>query len=126
MQTVLRKTQYVGTFGYNDSADLGEVGFFEYADLNALWQSFELSEALNQAYEQMGNPAYSRILLATDEQGFVIFHLLMISTRFIGIDVQNQALTKAKQWLSEQGVPWQLPENDWVEETIATGGDLPF
>jgi hypothetical protein len=41
-----------------------------------MWGAFVVSEGLNDAFETLGEPTYSRILTATDDDGYILFHLL--------------------------------------------------
>ena len=74
-----------------------------------LWQAFEASEALNQTFDALGEPTYSRIVLATDVDGYILFHLLILSIHFISRQRETDAIERAKQWLVEQGEDWNVP-----------------
>jgi hypothetical protein len=125
-----RKTRYLGEFGYNDSPqELGEpAGFWKFKNYRVLWGAFVVSEGLNDAFETLGEPTYSRILTATDDDGYILFHLLMMSVRFISREREAEAIALAKAWLQAQGVDWHLPEAEWQDDDgeSAPKIDLPF
>jgi hypothetical protein len=73
--------------------------------------------------------AYSRIVLATDADGYILFHLLILSVHFISREREAQAIDLAKAWLLEQGLDWRLPENEWYVEDDGEESsmiELPF
>lgn len=121
-----RKTSYVGCLGYNDSPeDLGEPsGFWQFENDRRLWQAFEVSESLNHAFDMLGEPTYSRIVLATDDDGYILFHLLILSVKFISIARETEAIELAKAWLIEQGVDWNTPDGN--QEEFLPPTELPF
>ncbi len=122
----MRKTSYLGTLGYNDSPEaLGEPsGFWQFEDYQKLWQAFEASEQLNRAFDTLGEPTYSRIVMATDDDGYILFHLLILSVQFISREREAQAIDSAKVWLLESGLDWRLPDAD--NTTNTTTIELPF
>jgi hypothetical protein len=131
MPPPVRKSKYLGTLGYNDSpAELGEPsGFWHFESSKRLWQAFEISESLNQTFDTLGEPTYSRIVLATDEDGYILFHLLILSVLFISREREVQAIELAKAWLLEQGLDWRLPEAEWHVEDDGEESptiELPF
>jgi hypothetical protein len=130
MPPPVRKSKYLGTLGYNDSpAELGEPsGFWHFESYKRLWQAFEISESLNQTFDMLGEPTYSRIVLATDEDGYILFHLLILSVHFISRERETHAIELAKAWLSEQGMDWRLPETEWQieDDSLAPSIELPF
>jgi hypothetical protein len=126
--TRARQTSYVGCFGFNDSpAELGEpAGFWQFESHAKMWSAFEISENLNKTFDALGEPTYSAILMATDGDGYILFHLLILSTKFISIARENEAIDLAKQWLVGQGIDWNLPESEWQEKANTNAFDLPF
>jgi hypothetical protein len=124
----VRKTKYLGCFGYNDSPkELGEpAGFWHFENHQALWHAFGISESLNEAFDTLGEATYSRIVMATDDDGYILFQLLILSVQFISIARETEAIELAKQWLVEQGINWHLPESEWQEQTNTKSFDLPF
>lgn len=83
MLNAMSATQYRGCVGYNDSPEvLGEPsGWWWFEDYSQMWATFEQSESLNRAFDVLGSPTYSAILWVTDEMGFVLFHLFVMSAR---------------------------------------------
>lgn len=100
-----RKTHYLGAFGYNDSpAELGEPsGFWQFESYQKLWQAFEMSEVMNKTFDTLGEPTYSRIAIATDDEGYVLFHLLILSAKYISASRAGEAVDLAKAWVRERG-----------------------
>ncbi len=98
-----RKTAYLGCLGYNDSPDeLGEPsGFWHFNDEGHMWGAFARSQGMNEAFETLGEPTYSAVLLATDADGYVLFHLLVISVEPI-YPREVELVERAKGWLSNQ------------------------
>lgn len=97
--------RYLGCFGYNDSpADLGEPsGFWSFNAIDDLWASFTVSEQLNRTFDLLGAPTYSAVLMDTDEQGAVLYHLLVLSVKPI-YPRQSQILEDARAWLASHGL----------------------
>lgn len=79
---------------------------------------------MNDAFDTLGEATYSRIVMATDEDGYILFHLLILSAKFISLARETEAIELAKHWLAEQGIDWYLPENEWQANTSSF--DLPF
>jgi hypothetical protein len=99
-----RKTQYLGCFGYNDSPnELGDpAGFWRYDDDDAMWSAFNRAQMLDDIFGKLGEPTYSAVLLATDADGYVIFHLFVISVQ--PIRPREALLIEAAQgWIVAQG-----------------------
>jgi hypothetical protein len=126
----VRKTKYLGCFGFNDSPEaLGEpAGIWHFENMRDLWHAFGISEALNEAFDTLGEATYSRIAMATDEDGYILFHLLILSVKFISLTHETEAIELTKQWLAEHNIDWRLPESEWQIEnvTIAPPIELPF
>jgi hypothetical protein len=122
--TSLRKTRYVGCFGYNDSPDeLGEpAGVWQFPNYDAMWATFEISESLNRAFDTLGEPTYSAILLAIDTEGYLLFHLLVVSAKRI-YPRELEVIEGAKARLLEQGIVWNVPESENGQVTLE---DIPF
>ena len=120
----LRKARYVGCFGYNDSPDeLGEpAGFWQFTNYDKMWATFEISESLNRAFAALGEPTYSAILLAIDSEGYLLFHLLVVSAQRI-YPRELELIDSAKAWLLEQGIVWNVPESEKGQVTLE---DIPF
>lgn len=76
-----RKTGYWGCYGYNDSPEaLGEpAGFWQFESYDALWQAFEIAQMLNKALDHLGASTDAHLLTGKDEDGFILFHLLVLS-----------------------------------------------
>jgi len=106
-----RKTRYLGCLAHNDSPDdLGAPDGFWWFNAEAqMWGAFARSQGLNDAFEALGAPTYSAVLTATDDDGYVLFHLLVISTQPVRPRQQN-FIDQAKQWLTDQQVRWETPE----------------
>jgi hypothetical protein len=126
-----RKTSYVGCFGYNDSPEeLGEpAGFWQFPDSAKMWSAFVISEDLNDGFESLGEPTYSAILMAADGDGYILFHLLVLSAKYI-YPREQELIDAAKAWMLQTGIAWNIPETDEempVDEwkTIREE-DLPF
>ena len=68
--TSRRKTDYLGCLGYNDNPN------------------------------ELGEPTYSAVLLATDPDGYALFHLLVISVEPI-YPREVALLERAKGWLGQ-------------------------
>ena len=100
MTDTIRKTAYLGCLGYNDSPDeLGEPsGFWHFTDHAAMWGAFARSQGMNDAFEALGEPTYSAVLLATDADGYVLFHLLVISVEPI-YPREVELVEQARGWL---------------------------
>ena len=100
MTDTIRKTAYLGCLGYNDSPDeLGEPsGFWHFNDQAHMWSAFARSQGMNQAFETLGEPTYSAVLLATDHDGYALFHLLVISVEPI-YPREAELVELAKGWL---------------------------
>src|SRR5215213_1327094 len=107
------RTSYVGCFGYNDSPEeLGEpAGFWQFPDTAKMWSAFQISEDLNDGFESLGEPTYSAILMATDEDGYILFHLLVLSTKRI-YPREQELIKAAKAWMLQEGFAWNIPEVD--------------
>jgi hypothetical protein len=92
---------YLGSIGYNDSPEaLGEPGgFWLFANYAELWHAFTISESLNDAFTELGEPTYSRILTGTDSDGAIIFHVLVLSLHPIYQEQAQAILDKAVAWL---------------------------
>jgi hypothetical protein len=120
-----RKTTYVGCFGYNDSPEeLGEPsGFWQFPSYAKMWGAFEISEGLNKTFDALGEPTYSAILLATDADGYILFHLLVLSVKRIYLR-EKELLESAKIWMLEAGIAWNIPESE--DEEYLPPRDLPF
>ena len=118
-----RKTTYVGCFGYNDSPEeLGEPsGFWQFADDAKMWSAFVISEDLNDGFDALGEPSYSAILMATDEDGYILFHLLVLSVKRIYPRAQ-ELIEAAKAWMLEAGIAWNVPDDEVYLPPI----ELPF
>jgi hypothetical protein len=118
-----RKTSYVGCFGYNDSPhELGEpAGFWQFPDTTKMWSAFRISEDLNEGFELLGEPTYSAILMATDEDGYILFHLLVISVKRI-YPREQELLEAAKVWLLSEEIAWNMPDDEAYSPPI----ELPF
>jgi hypothetical protein len=99
-----RKTTYLGSFGYNmNPQELGEPsGFWQFASYADLWQAFEASEALNLAFDTLGEPTYSRIVIATDDDGYILFHLLILDTQFISSEREAKVIEMAREWIQNR------------------------
>ena len=97
-----RKTAYLGCLGYNDSPDeLGEPsGFWHFSDEGHMWSAFARSQGMNEAFETLGEPTYSAVLLATDADGYALFHLLVISVEPI-YPREAERVEQAKGWLAQ-------------------------
>lgn len=80
---------------YDEQGDLGG-GFYRFANYAELWHAFEISEAFNRAYETLGEPTYSRILTGADANGYIIFHVLVLSLEPV-YEEREQAIL-AKTW----------------------------
>jgi len=95
-----RKTTYLGCLGYNDSPDeLGEPsGFWHFNDEGHMWGAFARSQGMNEAFETLGEPTYSAVLLATDVDGYALFHLLVVSVKPI-YPREAELIERAKGWL---------------------------
>jgi hypothetical protein len=67
-------------------------------------------------------------VLATDEDGYILFHLLILSVHFISREREAHAIELAKTWLLGQGLDWRLPEAEWHVEDNSTASTigLPF
>ena len=105
-----RKTRYLGCMAYNDSPEaLGEPGGFWWFHAEAeMWGALARSEGMNDAFEALGEPTYSAVLTATDDDGYVLFHLLVISVE--PVHPREAALIEgAKQWLRDHQVNWMVP-----------------
>jgi len=100
---MMRTTHYQGCWGYNDSPDeLGEpFGFWHFEEEAHMWGALTRSEGLNAAFETLGAPTYSAVLLATDAQGYALFHLLVISVNPIH-PRQADLLAHAQAWLASR------------------------
>lgn len=120
-----RRTSYVGCFGYNDSPEeLGEpAGFWQFPDTAKMWLAFTTSEDLNEGFELLGEPTYSAILMATDEDGYILFHLLVLSVKYI-YPREKELLEAAKIWMLKAGIAWNIPESE--DEEYLPPRDLPF
>jgi hypothetical protein len=118
-----RKTSYVGCFGYNDSPEeLGEPsGFWRFTDDTKMWSAFIISEDLNEGFELLGEPTYSAILMATDEDGYILFHLLVLSSKRI-YPREQELIAAAKAWMLEENIAWNVPDDDAYFPPI----ELPF
>ena len=105
MTTPARKTRYVGCFGYNDSPnELGEpTGFWQFPDSAKMWSVFTISEDLNEGFEDLGEPTYSAILMATDGDDYILFHLLVLSTKRI-YPREQELIETAKAWMLQEGI----------------------
>ena len=101
--TPRRLQPYVGCLGYNDSPDeMGEPGgFWHFTDQTAMWTSFSRSEGLNDAFETLGAPTYSAILIGTDANQYVTFHVLVISTQPIR-PREADILAQTQAWLDRR------------------------
>ena len=97
-----RKTAYLGCLAYNDSPEeLGEpFGFWHFTDEGHMWGAFARSQGMNEAFETLGEPTYSAVLLATDPDGYALFHLLVISVEPI-YPREAALLERAKGWLGQ-------------------------
>jgi hypothetical protein len=126
----VRKTKYLGCFGYNASPEeLGEPsGFWHFENHQKLWHAFGISEALNEAFDTLGETTYSRIVMATDGDGYILFHLLILSVQFISRELEAHTIELIKTWLLGQGQDWRLPESEWQVEDEANVPriELPF
>jgi hypothetical protein len=118
-----RKTSYVGCFGYNDSPEeLGEPsGFWRFTDDAKMWSAFTISKDLNEGFELLGEPTYSAILMATDDDGYILFHLLVLSTKRIYAR-ERELIEAAKEWLLEESIAWNVSDDDAYLPPI----ELPF
>jgi hypothetical protein len=114
-----RKTSYVGCFGYNDSPEeLGEpAGFWQFTDSAKMWSAFTISEDLNDGFDVLGEPTYSAILMATDGDGYILFHLLVLSTKLI-YPREQEIIEAAKAWLLEQRIAWNVPDDETYSPPI--------
>jgi hypothetical protein len=113
---------YLGSIGYNESPEaLGEPGgFWMFENYGAMWEAFAISESLNDAFVQLGEPTYSAILTAKDEAGHPRFHLLVLSVQPI-YPRKDALLAEAQAWLLQQGLARR--ESD---EKIKTPHDREF
>ena len=95
---------YLGCIGYNDSPEeLGEPGgFWWFEDEDELWETFNLSQQLDAAFDQLGSPTYSAVLLIVDQRGSLVAHLLVISTEPV-YGRQNELLVATIEWLNGEG-----------------------
>ena len=98
---MMRETVYSGCLGYNDSPEeLGEPsGFWHFDDEDRMWGAFSRSEGMNAAFEVLGAPTYSAVLLARDADGYALFHLLVISVNPIH-PREAELLAHAQAWLA--------------------------
>jgi len=69
----MRTTHYQGCWGYNDSPDeLGEpFGFWHFEEEAHMWGALTRSEGLNAAFETLGAPTYSAVLLVAHAQAWM-------------------------------------------------------
>jgi hypothetical protein len=117
----MKTMRVYGCFGYNDSPeDLGEPsGFWVFENYAALWSAFEISEELNQAFDQLGAPTYSAILWGVKDQR-VEFQLFVMSVKPIR-PRETELLAQARRWMAEQGIVGRE-----IEVPEVGSGELPF
>lgn len=104
-----RTTRYLGCFGYNDSpAELGEPsGFWPIPDEMDMWRMFQRAQDMDKLFGDLGEPTYSAVLLASDADGYVLFHLFVMSVQ--PVRPREMLLIEAAQgWLLAQGLSWQI------------------
>lgn len=99
-----RLTPYLGAFGYNDSPEeLGEPGgFWEFENYAALAAAYDRGSALDETFNTLGAPTYTYVIPAIDAQGYVVFHLLVISVQPVYVR-QYDLLDKTVAWLISRG-----------------------
>lgn len=100
-----RTTEYRGAFGYNESpTELGGTdGFWVFPDYEALAYAYASSSSLDEVFQQLDVPTYSKVITATDTEGYALFHLLVISVRDDLYMRQYDLVELAGAWLKIQG-----------------------
>jgi|GEM_PF-3149799 len=100
-----RTTQYRGAFGYNESPDElgGSKDFWTFPDYEALTYAYASSSSLDEVFQQLDVPTYSKVITATDTEGYAIFHLLVISVQEDLHLRQYDLMELAVAWLNTQG-----------------------
>src|SRR5690349_2784175 len=104
MAVPVRLTTYLGALGYNDSPEElgGSAGFWQFDHYAALAAAYERGSALDAAFNALGAPTYTFIITAIDAQGFIVFHLLVISVQPV-YQRQYELLDMTIAWLKSQG-----------------------
>jgi hypothetical protein len=83
---------------------LGEPGgFWMFENYGAMWEAFAISESLNDAFAELGEPTYSAILTAKYEAGHPRFHLLVLSVQPV-YPRKDALLATARTWLAAEGI----------------------
>jgi len=100
-----RTTQYRGAFGYNESPDElgGSKDFWTFPDYEALTYAYASSSSLDEVFQQLDVPTYSKVITATDTEGYAIFHLLVISVQEDLHLRQYDLMELSVAWLNTQG-----------------------
>ena len=78
---------------------------------------------LNEGFDVLGEPTHSAILMATDKDGYILFHLLVLSVKRI-YPREMELLEAAKAWMLKEGIAWNVPDSEG-EETFPSI-ELPF
>jgi len=100
-----RTTPYLGAFGYNESPDElgGPKDFWPFASYEILETVYQASSSLDEVFQELGVPTYSKIIWVIDDQGASVFHLLVFSTRDDLYLRQYDLMEQAVAWLKTQG-----------------------